>query len=990
MKKPNKSVVAVMRYATFALTLAGTLSVFADRKWTAGGGDDTDWTNDANWDSGTGTRLFNQENWTATDNTINVSFTNRTTESGNAFFIQSKTDTVVFNAASDEAGLDITVPNSGNWWVQNFYVGTDAQNGAWVVNGGTYSIGGGSLYIGHNGNNRAATGSVTIENGSLTLGNALLVGAGGAGSLEVKDGTLAINGVLDVANAGTGTFAMSNGTVTASKYMRLGYGANSVANVYISGGELTAGGSTDNKNYYGLMLADNDSSTATFTIDGGTATFIHDSNIGWNGSGTLNIGGTGKVSVGTASAHKWVRMNTLSAATGKSVINLSGNGILDICHVELDNGTGEINFDGGAIHAYANNGSCGGVVIAASDNLTVNVKEGGAAFDVPSGVSVSIAEPLLAAAAEGNTDGGLVKKGDGTLTLASGNTYAGPTVVEGGSLVLPVGGSLASTKLELAGGTFSGTTFDDITISAGAYSFSSLPTNTTSTVTLNGGVLRMTVAEAQATADTATVVVNGGTLLIDGNTAESVSVGSSFTFANVTLGDNVEVADVVKVSGVNFDWTYGSSGGHPTAMAGTASGENVWVGGATGNWSDAANWSYGVPSADLDAVFTKNVVVTMPSETTFSRLFLRTPAVTMASSGGKFHLKELGGHGVLTLENTGLTQTIASGSDLTVTNDIVITGSSWLGDWNSDSVLHMKGRVSGTGTFGIWKNVRLYGDNSSFAGAVKKNDYDSRFMTPQAGFPNASAVTIDGTIWLWFNEGEIEFGGNFTAWSTGNCGINLPGAVRAVTMTVGGGNGSVIISRGWDKKAGWRSYYSAFVDSNGWQQGTDKFTLRKVGTGAITEYGVQSVYNFSLEGGSINLGAEKVYTGPDTRLTVANATLGIAAATTVAAADFQSGSTLQSTYYETTEEEPTTYGVNLLTVTGAATLNGLTLTAAGTTPNVDTTYTVLSAASVSGSAESGVADSDETDKKVWIAKVRPEIVKLMYGSKYPGFFVIIH
>ena len=194
----------------------------------------------------------------------------------------------------------------------------------------------------------------------------------------------------------------------------------------------------------------------------------------------------------------------------------------------------------------------------------------------------------------------------------------------------------------------------------------------------------------------------------------------------------------------------------------------------------------------------------------------------------------------------------------------------------------------------------------------------------------------------------------------------------------------------WDKKDGWRPYYSAFVDSNGWQQGTDKFTLRKVGTGAITEYGVQSVYNFSLEGGSINLGAEKVYTGPDTRLTVANATLGIAAATTVASADFQSGSTLQSKYYETTEEETTTYGVNLLTVTGAATLNGLTLTAAGTTPNVDTTYTVLSAASVSGSAESGVADSDETDKKVWIAKVRQDSVMLMYGSRHPGFFVIIH
>ena len=79
----------------------------------------------------------------------------------------------------------------------------------------------------------------------------------------------------------------------------------------------------------------------------------------------------------------------------------------------------------------------------------------------------------------------------------------------------------------------------------------------------------------------------------------------------------------------------------------------------------------------------------------------------------------------------------------------------------------------------------------------------------------------------------------------------------------------------------------------------------------------------------------------------------------------------------------------MLTVTGDATLSGLQLTAAGTTPDVDTVYSVVSAESVSGTAESRVDDPDDTDKKVWIAMVRTAAVKLQYRSRMPGFFINI-
>jgi len=766
MKKPNTSIVAVMRYATFALALAGTLSVFADRKWTAGGGNDTDWTNDANWDSGTGTRLFNQQNWTATDNTINVSFTNRTTESGNAFFIQSKTDTVVFNAASDEAGLDITVPNSGNWWVQNFYVGTDAQDGAWVVNGGTYSIGGGSLYIGHNGNNKAATGSVTIENGSLTLGNALLVGAGGAGSLEVKDGKLAINGVLDVANAGTGTFAMSNGTVTASKYMRLGFGANSIANVYISGGELTAGGSTDNSKYYGLMLADSASSAATFTIDGGTATFIHDSNIGWNGSGTLNIGGTGKLSVGTATDNKWLFMNRQSAATGKSTINLSGSGILDICHVELDHGTGEINFDGGAIHAYANNGNCGGVVIAASDNLTVNVKAGGATFDVPSGVAVSIAEPLLEDAT--STGGGLTKTGRGVLTLAGSDTYTGTTTVEGG--VLRLGAS---------------TTYASAAVNRGVLSFAAGQAFSGAVTIAKGGALAIDVSSA---VDASTVAV--------GNTITLLSATS------LTLAEGDSLEEVVFLGGPAIEYTLAFENGALVAtvtdVSHASSTRKVTAFIAEdGTIDQDYNWSNGMPAnASYDTIiFCNNATMSVWAETwgdgnnrACQTMAIRDATVLAQQFDNwnpKLDKNRIVGNGTLQLRRLGLERVNAPETTVTVGENItieIVQTASNTDTWIASCTINGDLRVT-TGYTIFHSDITVNG-NATFTGEGK-DSYVTDKGTNTGNTFNGDFIMEGGNFN--FNSAAVTFGPNARLVLAGGTVSNYGNNIGMTNVVVNGG-----------------------------------------------------------------------------------------------------------------------------------------------------------------------------------------------------------
>lgn len=912
--KPNTSIVAIVRYATFALTLAGTLSVFAaDRKWTAGGGNDTDWTNDANWDSGTGTRLFYQDNWNgkAIDNTINVSFTNRTTESGNAFFIQSKTDTVVFNAASDEAGLDITVPNSGNWWVQNFYVGTDAHNGAWVVNGGTYSIGGGSLYIGHNGNNKAATGEVTVNGATLNLYEDLLVGSGGTGTLTITNG----------------------GTVVCQS--------------------SSAGG-------------------------------------------------------------KWVKLGD-NGSSGANIINLEEGGTLMIWHIEQTsaNSSSTVNFNGGTLTAIGKDSNNCRYLLGNTDSghtvsPIVNILSKGGTIESVAGVDAVVTTPLVTGVSDG-VDGGLIKAGAGGLTLAAAaNTYTGPTVVEGGSLVLPVGGSLASTKLELAGGTFSGTTFDDITISAGAYSFSSLPTNTTSTVTLNGGVLRMTVAEAQATADTATVVVNGGTLLIDGNTAESVSVGSSFTFANVTLGDNVEVADVVKVSGVNFDWTYGSSDRHPTATAGTASGENVWVGGATGNWSDAANWSYGVPTSGQTVVFDTDAVVTLSATANVGTLSNANSTVQFRTSDVSnihptiFVSEKVSGKGTFQFYHVGIISAtsnkdcpVGGGEDDDLTLEVLACSSdSWFEGSSSNGPLAIYAKMKSEGKIVFRRDVRLYGDNSGCTGAIECNGTSGKmyFANTNAGSANAT-WSFSGDVYL----GATATDGNFTGTisfgtlnTSGTATLKVNTAVSGVVIEVGAGTwGNQYFLVGQDFSTG------NYVDVV-----TKDVTLKKVGTGTLTYNGF-GIPKIEVAEGVFSLGTPNTslthyshtYTTIDSLTVAEGAVLTGSGTRTVTNTTLESGAILR----QSIAASGNTYTCPTLTIYGPVAAAGAVLTlvdsndylasAVATTENLPT-FTLLEATSVTGKPTGTVEMA--TSGWGWQAKVRESNTKLVMipGPTNPGLIII--
>ena len=91
---------------------------------------------------------------------------------------------------------------------------------------------------------------------------------------------------------------------------------------------------------------------------------------------------------------------------------------------------GTLLLDGGTVVARASKTDFLGDASGNWDKIDVRSLAGGARFDT-AGFNVSILKAIVSGDA---SDGGLTKLGDGTLTLQGGNTYNGPTCVEGGTL----------------------------------------------------------------------------------------------------------------------------------------------------------------------------------------------------------------------------------------------------------------------------------------------------------------------------------------------------------------------------------------------------------------------------------------------------------------------------------------------------------------------------------------------------------------------------
>ena len=333
------------------------------------------------------------------------------------------------------SGTPLPWSDSANWASGN--VGVD--NGTvWIDNGGiavlTNSVSLNHLY--------PAAGGLVVSNGAtlaLQGKSSVYLGNGSAFALTVADGRFNIPG-----NGAIGLFmADSGGSATVAVG---GSGASAVLDVDQD-----------------MVLANGSGGTGTMTV--GTGGGVYNSN-GWFYAAN-SVGATGRVTVagGTIGFRRTGMNFVVDVNGGYGEVTVNSGSIAATGDFEWSQGTasdnayGAVYLNGGSVQAkrfYAVNAAGtklvylnGGTVKAVDSradflfNLSgAYVQANGAKFDVPSGVDVTAAQPLLAD--PGSAGGGLTKSGDGRLTLSGTNTFTGAIDVQGGDLFFSNGVGLVS------------------------------------------------------------------------------------------------------------------------------------------------------------------------------------------------------------------------------------------------------------------------------------------------------------------------------------------------------------------------------------------------------------------------------------------------------------------------------------------------------------------------------------------------------------------
>ena len=304
------------------------------------------------------------------------------------------------------------------------------------------------LNIGDTGNaDDTATGTLFLQdNGQITVESAggFFVGSGffantkASGTVFQTGGTLTVNADFDggfviggrTSSLPVGVYHLDGGGVIANTNVQVG--GRGSGTIDQTAGSFAANGF--------VAIGRHAGSVGEWTVSGGTVTQNGASRrliVGEGGVGTLTLAGAGRVSLAGP-----LQISSLSSSSG--TVNLDG-GTLTAPRVYKGSGTATWNFDGGILRA----GATTSVFMQGLSNAFVQA--GGAIVDTQ-GYSVTIAQPLLHDPTLGLPDGGLTKRGVGTLTLSAANTYTGSTVIEAGTLRVGNPAALGTGNLRIAAG----------------------------------------------------------------------------------------------------------------------------------------------------------------------------------------------------------------------------------------------------------------------------------------------------------------------------------------------------------------------------------------------------------------------------------------------------------------------------------------------------------------------------------------------------------
>ncbi len=409
-----------------------------------------------------------------------------------------------FVGESDGADMTLTVNNTASINSNpRIQLGVNNAIGTLNMNGGTVIAKGITIAQGNN-NTKTGTGTVTINAGTFTSSEDVILGFAGNNNL----GKLTLNG---------GTFNMGT---TAIKWMRVGQWDTSKGQVDILSGELKLNTSSCIK-----MNGEGTIGANVINQTGGAVTFYSDNGV--------TVGGTGNLDLQRA-----------GSAASSNTYHLDG-GTLTVPQIlsTAVTGTRTFNFNGGTLKAAA---ASTAFMNLGTGNARANVRDNGAIID-SNGKNITVAQALLQSNVSGDVGtGGLRKLGTGTLTLSAVNTYAGPTTVSNGTML--VSGSLAngsavsveSNAVLLANGTVGGT----VAVAAGATLGGSGIINNLVTLSAGDASINMTNSVIS------TLTLAGGLTLNDGNLL-SFDVGATADKIAMTAGSYTKNPGTVMVNIAN-------------------------------------------------------------------------------------------------------------------------------------------------------------------------------------------------------------------------------------------------------------------------------------------------------------------------------------------------------------------------------------------------------------------------------------------------------